>query len=196
MEIPKQKIQGKIKTKITAPNFQKEKQIKRKGKKEKYTNLLITISTNYKPINENDYEEKAEEFSEILENFFQPDTMHENFMDFIKPNENDNWDSETILNVNVRSVIEHGKGKMGGRIHSHTILEITHKSKLWVNVEKIKKHMDNNLSFVKGVYVNVRLVPEGLKYILQYVKKDEEEEELSESEEEKQLTQAIHDLAL
>lgn len=146
----------------------------------KYFNVMITISTNYRPKNEDDYLNKATKLEEILYMMFNPNSMDQYVIDFIvnprtgEDHTGDKWSVPYIVESNTKWGIELGGSKVGGRLHSHVLLEVTHRSCIWANATKIKAFVDSSLNdWVKGSYVHISAIKGAAKSILSYIRKDQ-----------------------
>jgi len=142
-----------------------------------YSNFLITINTNVKPKTEEEFNEVQEAFEDFLTWLFHKEHADERLFKFInlpsrgiKGKKSDF--PEKFKRIDSETVIELGQSRRGGRIHSHTLLEVTHKSGIQIDAELIKKEAEEHLGdLVKGVYVNVKFINGTAKTILSYIRK-------------------------
>jgi len=146
----------------------------------KYFNVLITLSTNYRPTNEDDYNNKATKLEEVLYVMFNPNSMDQYVIDFIvnprtgEDHTSDTWTVPFIIESSSKWGIELGTTKVGGRLHAHVLLEVTHKSCIWANKYKMQNAVNNMLSdWVKGSHVHVSPIRGAAKSILSYIRKDQ-----------------------
>jgi hypothetical protein len=143
----------------------------------KYTNVFIMISTNYRPKNDQDYMSSARHLDMLLALAFDKDRMDEHVFDFVKnrrtgkDHTNDTWTSQYIKKVKARWGIEIGRKVRGQRLH--VLVEVAHKSCIWVNRLKLQNFINENMApKVKGSHVKVVPVPADMKYVLSYMNKD------------------------
>ena len=145
----------------------------------RYSNWFITISTNVRTISDFDFFDFQDRFADALEELFEVETLDHHVIvvneRFAEPGEAWNSDWVDMDSVNVEAHIEEGETKKGGRVHAHILLEVKHQGHFFVSREGIKKFIDNHPSLpeVKGSFVQVKLVPEGMKSVLSYIRKDD-----------------------
>jgi hypothetical protein len=134
-----------------------------------YTNMFITINTNYSPKNEADYNDMTARIRELLDVLYNPNDMTTVF-DFTGNHSEDTWNPDVILAAKAESGIELG-GKQH-RIHVHTLIQIKHKTNLFANWNRIRTFMNTQLApKVKGVKVHIKRAQKS--NALDYVRKDQ-----------------------
>ncbi len=137
--------------------------------KNKYSNFLLTINTNYKPEFQSDLAEVAEQLETALYGLF----THENLRKIVSfPR---GGDYSQLHDINVEFSREVGKHAQGGRVHAHAIIKIQHNSYIRLDPKAIQKIMVEQIddTRVKNVYVNVKAF-RGEQYVRDYINKDSE----------------------
>jgi hypothetical protein len=166
------KITGKTRKAVRASKVTKKKSL------ERYSNFFITINPNKAAKNDEEFEEMNERLAEALDDLFGTSENLDGYvLDFLVDNASFEDD---ILDVKFLTQIEEGSKKH--RIHSHTILEITHKTKIRISIDGIKRYFADK-GIAPNVYVHVDIVPDNLRHLLQYVGKTQENLEEGELEE-------------
>jgi len=114
-------------------------------------------------------------FADTLAEMLERETLGY-FVTFKYPYQDDEWSDETIISVVSHTNIEEGKHPKGRRIGSHSLIEITHCSKIHLNYKEMTDFMNFALApyGVKGVYVHGAMAGDGFKNLLSYMRKDEE----------------------
>jgi hypothetical protein len=144
------------------------------GEGERYSNFFLTISTNYRPKDPSDFQRVANALSNCLEEMLDQDNLGY-FVKFLFPYSHHEWNEENIIEVTSHTNIEEGHHKNGKRVGSHSLIQITHRSKIHLDTHEIKKYVDFCLRpDVKGSYVHVAMAGDGFKNLLNYIRKDEE----------------------
>jgi len=164
---------------VTIGRRAKDSQLTKRGKEEiKYSNFFLTINTNYRAKSDSDFDTFTRAYAEVLSEMFNKKKMGA-IIRFLPPNEDDEWKRPYILKADAHTNLEEGTTVRGGRIHSHSLIEITHKSKIHINARAVKNMVYDKMKpyGVKGPYVHVQLVNEEQKKILSYMRKDEPIEE-------------------
>lgn len=162
---------------------------KSKKSKERYSNFLITINTNQRVISDDDFEDFQDRFAQVLEELWNPDTVGVNeiivlgkirkvegrFIFERDEEMQDNW-KKHVISVDSESGIEESPNNKG--MHSHTLLEVTHRAAVRVNREAIQEFISNHPLFPelsgKNIYINIALVRGAAKNILQYIRKNQD----------------------
>lgn len=95
----------------------------------RYSNFLLTLSTNVRPINTTEKDELVEWLVKVTEELFSSfDSVNGNLL---KPAGTRNYLKEVfpednkIISVNARISVEHGNAQRG-QIHAHVLLEVAH----------------------------------------------------------------------
>ena len=137
---------------------------KDKNIKPKHSNFLLTINTNQQ------YKDDDEHLQDDIEIFDESiKTILNNIDQYINLPETDKWDDETIKNVDVDYVIEHGGKK--GQLHIHILFKFKHHSRLQLKYEKIKEKLKTDLG-LNNLYLYNRLVRNsGNDSIIDYLSK-------------------------
>ena len=149
------KVKGKIQ------NLEKEE----KNKKPIHSNFLLTINTNQQ-YKENDQHLKND--IQFFENTIKDVLNHIDQYVEIR-NEGDNWDDDTIKDIDIDYVIERGTKK--GQIHCHALIKIKHFTRLQLNYKKMKQKIQHDLG-LPNIYLNNRLVRNsGSETIVEYLNK-------------------------
>lgn len=154
-------------------------------RKTRFSNFFVTISTNYR-VESGDaanYREKAERLRTTLMELFDEETP----TTVLKLN-GDREDSGDILRIGDSIVkyensigIEVGTGARGHRVHAHVLMQVEHTTNIKVKIDDIKKFVwQENEDWIpehkrdpsepwKAVYVQVKMVDESSKRILNYI---------------------------
>jgi len=155
------------------------------GTKKRQSNFWLTINTNRRINNDEKFKEFVTEYDKVLNELF--DTAHkfkgmgENMIRFGTvqnrqwiPMEGGKWDKSTIGFIKVNGVIEEGKSKIGGRIHSHHLIQIAHNTSLQLDCKKIQAFINAKLAHlgVKNCYVHCKIVNQDFANLLDYMGKD------------------------
>jgi hypothetical protein len=164
---PRDRTSGSVAPyKVSAPH--------KKTSNVRYSNYLITISTNYRPKSEGDYYDMAARLEELLHVAFNYQSMDRYVFDFIGDHKDDEWKTPYIVQAEANWGVELGRNSKGGRIHAHIIVEVAHKSKIWVNIQKLKDFFDEQLKpRVKGCRVHVKMIPADMQKALAYARKEQ-----------------------
>ena len=132
-----------------------------------------------KPEEDERYAEVSDSLIDTLGQLFNKETGMPLFIEFHGPYAEDKWDDEGIIEeAKSWTNIEEGTGKRGGRVHAHTILEITHYSRIRIDPKAIKDFVDEHMASVpgfKGSYVHSEWIKNQLNPLLSYIRKTEEE---------------------
>jgi hypothetical protein len=151
--------------------------------KKKQSNLWLTINTNKRIESDSKFKEFVTEYDNVLNELF--DTAHqfkmmgENMIRFGRvenrkwiPTEG-KWDKSVIGFVRVDGVIEEGGTKIGGRIHSHHLIQITHNTSLQLDCRKIEAFINQKMAHlgVKGSYAHAKVVNQDYVNLLDYMGK-------------------------
>jgi hypothetical protein len=142
----------------------------------KYSNFFVTIQTNYKPKGQYDFHKVHDAFKNLLkEEVF--DASLDKFIVFHKSGIGDSYDTDTFAEPISETNIELGKNRRGGRLHSHSILTLHHKSNIQLDGNAIRDFVNLHMApyGVKGSFVVVKYIPATMHYLLEYVRKDQNE---------------------
>ena len=123
---------------------------KEKNIKPKYSSFLLTLNTNQQfkeddPQLKDDIEIFDTCISELLNNVDQ----------YIKLPDTDQWNEDTIKNVDKDYTIERGTKK--GQLHVHIMIKIKHHTRIQLNYDKIKKKICDDLG-LNNIYCYNRLL--------------------------------------
>lgn len=141
---------------------------------QRYSNFYITIQTNYRAKSQADYDRFLDRFEEVLAELYDVENLDQHVIKFHHLNQQDSWTDEFIKHVNIQTNIEEGRTRRGGRIHAHTLLQITHVTRIQVDAMAIREYVLQRLApDVKGPIVLVKMINEQTKWILDYIRKDE-----------------------
>lgn len=136
----------------------------------KHSGFLITISTNYRPTTT----AEAVDMGERLEHALKKMYTHKGYGKIIKfTDPSHSYGDKYINKIDTKFAVERGTHTMGGRIHSHSIMHVTHASHIRLSIPDIKELVVAAIDHpkVKSVYVNIRMVKDG-KNLEEYIKKD------------------------
>ena len=134
-----------IKVKVKIQNL--EKTIK--NIKPKQSNFLLTLNTNMQ------YEKDDKHLNADIEIFDGCiNELLNNVDQYIKLPETDEWNEDTIKDVNIDYTIERGTKK--GQLHIHIMFKIKHFTKIQLNYDKIKKKISDDLG-LNNIYCYNRL---------------------------------------
>jgi hypothetical protein len=158
---------------------------------QKQSNFWLTINTNRRITSRKKFRQFVEQYDQVLNNMFDTtgsfEWMGVNMIRFGTvvdkkwiPKDINNirsaewWDSTNIHSVRVNGVIEEGKTVIGGRIHSHHLIQIVHSTSLQIDCRKVEvyinEHMEN--MGVKGAYAHAKMVNQDYTNLLAYMGKD------------------------
>lgn len=124
--------------------------------KEKRSFFLVTANTNYRPDDTADAEEVAEELNNAAQKVIGDSDSVGNFMEILILDHS--WSSEFIKKIRVKTSVEIGHRPRGRRMHLHALIKVLHSTKLHVNINKLKKLLNEELETVQIAYINVKLV--------------------------------------
>ena len=166
-------IQGKSITKVGVRAAQSQQKTREKGVR--YSNWFVIINTNYRAKSDADWKWFTGHYSQALDELWDKDRMEKIVYFNGERHADDIWGPETIISVNARSYIEEGTTKMGGRVHSNTIVSVKHRSNIKLHLNAIRKEMNRLMKpyGVKGCYVRIRFIREEMHRILDYARKDQ-----------------------
>ena len=105
-----------------------------KNIKPKQSNFLLTLNTNMQ------YKEDDKHLKDDIEIFDNCINQLLNSIDqFIKLPESDQWNEDTIKNVDIDYTIERGMKK--GQLHIHIMFKIKHFTRIQLNYDKINNYI-------------------------------------------------------
>jgi hypothetical protein len=130
---------------------------KPRAKKKGHSGFLLTINTNYKPKDEVDAEQCGEKLREVLGSMLDETNLKEIISWQV---EGEGW--EKVDDVTGEFIVERGRHAKGGRIHSHVILHFDHRTKIRLDIPKIKEHITKGFEgsewTISNPYVNIRII--------------------------------------
>lgn len=129
-----------------------------------HSNFLLTINTNqqYKS-NDEHLKNDIEIYENVIKNLLN------NIDKYVNLAPGDNWDDDTIKDIDIDYIIERGTKK--GQIHAHALVKFTHFTKLQLNYKKMKEKVQSELG-LKNIYLNNRLIRNsGSQNIIEYLNK-------------------------
>jgi hypothetical protein len=137
---------------------------KEKNKKPINSNFLLTINTNQQ------YKDDDEGLDNDIEIFEETITNILNHVDqYVNLPKEDQWNDETIKNVDIDYTIE--KGTVKNQLHIHILFKFKHFTKIQLNYQKIKEKITKSLG-LNNIYMHNRLVRNsGSDNILEYIDK-------------------------
>ena len=153
--------------------------------KRMFSNFMVTISTNVNPIKqkweEEEFEEFQERFTQVLARMFanpneEPTGRLNEVVKYTDSTETLDKESfkEIVYKTHSSSVIEIGPSKSGGRIHSHSIIELEHNSKLHLDKPSIHDIVKEALApECKNPWVRIKFITDSGKWATQYIMKDQ-----------------------
>jgi hypothetical protein len=151
-----------------------------KEKKWVWSNFLVTIQTNYRAKSDADFLEFQDEFYEVLEELFDVKHLDRRLISFIdrppKFHSKDEWKEPYVdlKATKIRVNIEEGGTRKGGRVHAHAIVQVKHRSLIWIDRDRVRLWINEVMApKVKGSYIDVRLIKDWLKNSLRYIRKDQ-----------------------
>ena len=117
--------------------------------------FLVTVSTNFKPKTNGQSYGMAEKLRGVIKNEFLSNAGLQNIIVFNRGSWSD------IKSIDAQFNIELGKGKHGGRIHSHIILDVKHQANIrldndWMRSEGARLLPDDR---VQRLYVHTQVLP-------------------------------------
>lgn len=159
---------------------------------QKQSNFWLTINTNRRLTSRRKFKEFVIKYDEVLNEMFDTtnsfERMGRNMIKFGTvgadkkwiPRDPDHWgsavwwNSENIYSVRVNGVIEEGKTQIGGRVHSHHLIQITHNSSIQLDCGKIQEFINEHMADmgVKGAYAHAKVVNQDYTNLLAYMGKD------------------------
>jgi len=121
-----------------------------KNIKPKSSSFLLTLNTNQQ------FKEDDKHLKDDIEIFDGCiNELLNNVDQYLKLPETDQWNEETIKNVDIDYTIERGTKK--GQLHVHIMFKIKHFTKIQLNYDKIKKKICDDLG-LKNIYCYNRLL--------------------------------------
>ena len=136
--------------------------------------FFVTINTNQSPTTKEEAISMARELEEATKEIFE---NLDNYVDgeLLTYNGDDKFfgtfDESDIEDINVHTAVELGENARGGRIHSHTLIQIIHWTNIQINCEWIKQKIAEMLGLY-NVYCNVKFVPGSRDSVLLYIDKN------------------------
>eukprot|EP01114_Cavostelium_apophysatum_P008888 TRINITY_DN2182_c0_g1_i1.p1 TRINITY_DN2182_c0_g1~~TRINITY_DN2182_c0_g1_i1.p1 ORF type:complete len:197 (-),score=26.72 TRINITY_DN2182_c0_g1_i1:675-1265(-) len=174
-------IQSKVNKGVRAKKVPKQT-----GPKVIHSNFFVTINTNYRAKSDSDFEDFQEEFRDALDDLYgsikiikqvriHKDRPKGQKTEDVKVGDPDAVDlSEAVKTMKSETQIEEGSTKKGGRVHSHSVLEISHTTVLLVDLDYIRDHFKErfpDLETEKGFHIDVKMINNSMKNVLSYVRK-------------------------
>jgi hypothetical protein len=166
-----------------------QRRVARKKADVKFSNFFVLIQTNRRIVGDSSFVRFVTRFDEVLNEMFDTDNnfkrMGDNMIKFgtmaagkwipMEPGISEaKWNSRNIKRVQVNGVIEEGGSKVGGRIHSHHLVQIDHTTSLQIDCRKVESYINNAMAAmgVKGTFCRSRIVNKDFTNILAYMGKD------------------------
>ena len=128
------------------------------------TNVIITISSQIKPKTDQELNAVAGCLEHSVADMLTPEGLAEIITIKEKEyNEGHRFTSEYIMDINSEYSIEIGERPRGSRVHTHIIVNVSHKTKIWFDYQSIKDFMDEAMTShgcpkFKGVYASIKLI--------------------------------------
>ena len=116
------------------------------------SNFLLTVNTNQQYRNDDNLNNDIEVFEDTIKDLLN------NIDQYVKLPEGDDWNDETIKDVNIDYVIE--QGTKINSLHSHIILSFEHKTSVKLSYPKIKDKFKKDLG-LKNVYIDNKIIKNG-----------------------------------
>ena len=116
------------------------------------SNFLLTVNTNQQYRNDNNLQNDIEVFEDTIKDLLN------NIDQYVKLPEGDDWNDETIKDVNIDYVIE--LGTKINSLHSHIILSFEHKTSVKLSYPKIKEKFKKDLG-LNNIYIDNKVIKNG-----------------------------------
>lgn len=124
----------------------------------RHSDFLVTINTNFRPKDRVEMDEVQSALERAVEDMSTPSGLRE-VVRVLEPNVT--LTAANVKNVDVEYAGEVGESAKGGRVHSHTIIKVTHTTKIQMDPKKISSFVMASIEspHVKNVHVNIKLLP-------------------------------------
>ena len=163
MSLPQNKVEGGIgKLRVDAPT--------RTHDRYKHSGWSITINTNIKPKTDEESYALGKQLSQAVRKLLS----HEGLQQIVRfKEEGHEYNSQYIADIKSKFAIELGRNKYGGRIHTHIMLKIKHRSNIALDYRRAKEliieYMDNPA--IRNIMLNAKLTRNTLN-LEEYIEKD------------------------
>eukprot|EP01132_Coremiostelium_polycephalum_P009341 gene9341-11457_t len=166
-------VKKKLQSKTTTTTLTKPEKIKPIVEKKKYSCFHLTINTQYQPKTDGEASEVGEKLASAMDLLFNNESYSKNLFKIIQPREDG---LDRINDVKIEYSIEIGKNPKGGRVHSHSIIDTEHNTKINLDVDYIRSTLPslmNDSRVSSNFYVNVKAVL-SKKNLEEYIRKDQQ----------------------
>jgi hypothetical protein len=135
----------------------------------RYSSWLLTVSTNYRPKDNDEAEEIKYKLEDTLYEIFNSEELTGRILKFLN-----GGNISQIEDVWTEISVELGSHAQGGRVHAHVRASFAHFTRFHVSSaalrDLVKEMMNDNR--IKGIYVHFQFVKTPHKYIDDYLRKD------------------------
>jgi hypothetical protein len=138
-------------------NIEHSSSEKTEQQKTKYSNFLITVSTNKKPGSNEESYGLGKKLSEAMKVLCTNDNL-QNIIEFNDASHE--FTNEYIKSISAEYAVELGRGKQGGRIHTHCVLKVVHVSSIRLNKSEISDILLETMDDpnIQSLYVNIKII--------------------------------------
>lgn len=137
------------------------------GRKQHYSNFLLTVNSNFRPSSR----EEALEMRDRLRTGMKALCTEQGMRSSIKFLNGGNYYDNILEPIDVEFAAELGEDPKGSRIHVHALMKLVHNDKVQLNREAIKSVV-GSASGIPSLYVNAKWVPSE-RTVQDYIKKQQ-----------------------